>query len=192
MAYHTETTFKALIKPIPAKVNLENVNSYLAGKTCEPCSRIVPDRRNLNKSGSAIKCDYERVDLYPDFPELKASATSGCALCKLIRKAIRKAWAVRPMDEAGVGTLREDDGLWDDLFSEPWDRKVRIYQPTFFVEKVAQISESRIDIVNENLMVAALNVEFGPENTRVSYESPRTHDRISQIISFKAFDSQGE
>ena len=132
------------------------------------------------------------MDLYPDFPGLKASATSGCALYKLIRKAIRKSWAIRPMEEAGVGTLRKDDGFWDDLFSESWDRKVKKYQPTFFVEKVVYISESRISIDNENLMITALNLESGPENTRVSYGSPRTHDRISQIISFKAFDSQGE
>ncbi|KAK0104260.1 hypothetical protein ONS96_005352 [Cadophora gregata f. sp. sojae] len=119
MAHLPETTYNALITPIPAKINLANVADHDAGKICGPCSTIVPDRRKLNKVGTPIKCGYERVDLYPDFPDLKASSKSA--------------------------TLREDDGLWDDLFADPWDRKVKIYQPTFLVENTVQVLGSGLE-----------------------------------------------
>ncbi|KAI1135697.1 heterokaryon incompatibility protein-domain-containing protein [Hypoxylon sp. FL0543] len=45
---------------------------------------IVPDRSKLNGSGD-IPLAYERVDLYPEFPGLLASAKAGCPLCHFIQ-----------------------------------------------------------------------------------------------------------
>jgi hypothetical protein len=108
-----EVKHDALIKPIPCRINLGNVAHRNPSKTCDFCALIVPDRKKAQNG--LIKTASERVDLYPDFPDLKASAKAGCDLCPLIRKTIRKTWAVRPMEEWGIGPIREKDGLWDEV-----------------------------------------------------------------------------
>ncbi|KAI9051958.1 hypothetical protein LZ554_004213 [Drepanopeziza brunnea f. sp. 'monogermtubi'] len=90
------------------------------------------------------------------------------------------SWAIRTMEEWRLGALRENDGLWDDLFAESWDRNLKIYGATFTVEKMSQYLLSTPGTGDHvNGMVTTLHVEFGPH----------TIDRISQIISFKVFDS---
>ena len=143
---------------------------------------MVPDRK-IAKRG-LIKTAYERVDLYPDFPELKASAKAGCDLCRLIRKSIRKTWAVRPMEEWGVGPIREKDGLWDELLEAQWDRKVKIHKVTFSLETATEKLEDGV--------VVSLGLEFGPATAFVSEETDFQYGEIGQALSFKVFDSQGK
>lgn len=194
MASPQRATYRALIKPIPAKVNLANVAYQNAGKTCKACSTIVPDRGKLSKNGISIKCEYERVDLYPDFPDLKVSARDGCEMCRLMRKTIRTAWAERPMEEWGVGPLRENDGLWDDLFVEPWDQKVKIYQPVFMTEEAPNkpFPTAEMGNVDSRMMVTTLHLEFGPASTVAVSGSNDEYGKISRIVSFKVFDSVGK
>jgi hypothetical protein len=107
-------TYEDMVKPIalpikPARINLENVANSPPCKTCKYCALIVPldDIKTYNKG--SLKVDYERIDFYPNFPVLKASAKLGCGLCKIIRTAIKRNWAVCPMEEIGFGTLKRHD-----------------------------------------------------------------------------------
>jgi len=193
MASFPNVTYRSLVQPLPHKINLANVIDQEASKTCQSCSSIVPDRRKA-KNG-VIKTSYERIDLYPDFPELKSSSKAGCGMCRLIRKEIRAAWAVRPMEEWGLGPLREKEGLWDELFTSPWDRKVRIYKVTFAIAGNAN-SSAAFDVGTakedgENGMVVSLNLEFGPSTRLRSAHEEGRFGEIGQVIGFKVFDSQG-
>lgn len=124
-----DTTYLALTRAIPDRLNLSNIASAPASQPCAHCCLVVPDRARAENG--LIKTAYDRVDEYPDFPGLKATAKAGCELCRLLRKAVRAQWVARPMAERGLGALSEKDGLWDEMFGMPWDRKVRIYNPTF-------------------------------------------------------------
>jgi hypothetical protein len=182
MNFADVVTHEALIKPIPSRINLANVADQDPSKTCESCAVIIPDRSKAK--GGLIKTSYERIDLYPEFPDLKASAKAGCDLCRLIRKSIRKTWAIRPMEEWGVGPIREKDGLWDELLDAPWNRKVRIHKVTFNLESATEKVQDGV--------VASLGLEFGPATQFVSGETDYQYGEIGQALSFKVFDSRGE
>jgi hypothetical protein len=167
-------TYEELINPIPPRQNLANINDFEAATPCKYCATLVPDRDKAVRS--LITLQYERSDTFPDFPSLKATARSGCTFCKLLRKTIRQNWAVRPMEEWGVGPLRETDNHWWHLFDTPWDCKVRINKASFSLTE---------DIV------CNLAFQFGPE-TEVLRSDGEPYGEISQVISFKIFDGYGK
>jgi len=191
----TEWTYKSLIKPIAPSKNLANVRAREPSKTCQSCAAVVPDRRKA--VNGLIKINYERVDLYPDFPELKASAKAGCGLCRLIRKTIRAQWAIRPMEEWGVGPLREKEGLWDELLKAPWDRKVKIHKLSFSLKGVPNtlpMSSDNRGTTEQNDyqgMVVFLGLEFGPATLLSSPDGVDLYGEIGQVLGFKVYDSQG-
>ncbi len=191
----TEWTYKSLIQPISPRNNLANVVALEPSGTCRPCSVIVPDRSKC--VNGAIKINYERIDLYPDFPDLKASAKAGCGLCRLMRKTIRAKWAVRPMEEWGVGPLREKEGLWDELFASPWDRKVNIHDLKFSLKKIADASTAPPDAKSTaeqddyQGVVVFFGFEFGPATRLTSSDGKSLYGEIGQIVGFKVYDSQG-
>jgi hypothetical protein len=84
-----EYTYRALIKPVPPTINLANVSSQPGYNTCQFCAVIVPDRSKVQNG--LIRTSYDRIDYFPNFPELKSSAKAGCGLCKVIRKTIRSS-----------------------------------------------------------------------------------------------------
>ncbi|KAF8865683.1 HET-domain-containing protein [Acephala macrosclerotiorum] len=183
-------TYRALIRPIPPRLNLANAETKEASKTCQRCSALIPDRSRIQDG--LIRTWYEYVDLYPEFPALKASARAGCDLCRLIRKTIRSAWAVRPMEEWGVGPLSEKNSHWEEMLASRWDGKVKIYDASFSVSHV--YPESRAFTYNTagqaaETMVIGLSMEFGPLTTPVAAGGQK-HGSISQIINFKVFDKQ--
>lgn len=140
-----------------------------------------------------IRTCYEHIDLYPEFPGLKASARAGCDLCSLIRKTIRSAWAVRPMEEWGVGPLSEKDGRWEEMLASIWDGKVKIYDASFSVSDVYPESRAfTYDTEGQKAetMVVSLSMEFGPLTTPLAVGG-KHHRSIGQIINFKVFDQQG-
>lgn len=183
-----EPTYKVLIRTIPPRLNLANAATQEASKTCQYCSTLVPDRSNI-KDG-LIRTSYERIDLYPDFAELKASAKAGCGLCRLIRKTIRSAWAVRPMEEWGVGPLSEKDSYWDELFASTWDKKIRIHSAKFSVSDIHAKSQTSSRQDAESVVVS-LSMEFGPLTKPHTPDGDQDHGEIGQVISFKVFDQQG-
>jgi hypothetical protein len=195
MADLTMWTYKSLIKPIAPSNNLANVRAQEPSKTCRSCAAVVPDRRKA--INDLIKIDYKRVDLYPDFPELKASAKAGCGLCRLIRKTIRAKWAIRPMEEWGVGPLREKEGLWDELLKAPWDRKVKIHKLSFSLKKVPNAlpmsSDTRATTEKDvhQGMVVFFGLEFGPVTLLSSPDGAGLYGEIGQVLGFKVYDSQG-
>jgi hypothetical protein len=194
MASLTEWTYKSLIKPIAPSSNLANVTAQEPSATCQRCAAIVPDRRKA--VNGLIKINYEHIDLYPDFPELKASAKVGCGLCKLIRKTIRTKWATRPMEEWGVGPLREKEGLWDELFKAPWDRKVKIHSLTFSLKPVLNASPTPLATIDsaqkdQQSIVIGFNLEFGPATLLSSSDETALYGEIGQVLGFKVYDSQG-
>jgi hypothetical protein len=113
----------------------------------------------------------------------------------MIRKTVRESWAIRPMEEWGVGPLREKERLWDELFSSPWDRQVRIYKVTFAVETFTDSpshSAGRKDSSSEDdAIIVTLSLEFGPMTKILLPDSSDFYGDIGQVISFKVFDSQG-
>jgi hypothetical protein len=196
MSSMTEWTYKSLIKPIAPISNLANIVAQESSRTCQFCAAIVPDREKC--VNGLIKINCQRIDLYPDFPELKASANAGCGLCKCIRKTIKAKWAVRPMEEWGVGPLREKEGLWEELFAAPWDCKVKIHNISFSLKKSSDNSSAPLDaMASENQddycgMVVFFGFEFGPATLPTSPDGKSLYGEIGQIVGFKVFDSQGE
>jgi hypothetical protein len=195
MAYLTEWTYKSLIKPIAPSNNLANITAQEPSRSCQSCAAIVPDRRKV--VNGLIKINYERIDLYPDFPELKASAKAGCGLCRLIRKTIRAKWATRPMEEWGVGPLREKEGLWDELLKAPWDRKVKIHNLSFSFKKISNASpapsDTRATTEQDDYqgMVVFFGLDFGPATLLTSSDGTALYGEIGQVLGFKVYDSQG-
>jgi hypothetical protein len=181
----TSLTYKSLIKPIPAKSNLSNILGQSPSQTCKHCSLIVPD---CSKSDNGlIRTDYERVDQYPEFPGLKASAKAGCELCKLFRRTIRSVWAARPMEEWGVGPLQEKEGLWDEMFAAPWDGKVKIQKVSFNLT-----ADSTVNNEGKAKSIVSMGLEFGPATRFVSGDNTNGHGDIGRVINFKVFDSEGK
>lgn len=184
----SEPTYRALIRPIPTRLNLSNVLNQEACEPCKHCVILVPDRSKANNG--LIKTSYERIDLYPEFNELRISAKAGCELCRTIRKTIRSAWAVRPMEEWGFGPLSEKDSYWDDLFTSTWDRKVKIHSANFSVADARSTSQTSLN-ERPSAMVVTLSMEFGPLTKPPVSSDIQDYGNISQVISFKVFDQQG-
>jgi hypothetical protein len=119
-------------------------------------------------------------------------------MCRLLRKTIRSQWAVRPMEELGVGSLSEKENLWDELFETPWDRKVKLHSVKFtfvpFTNSV--ISERSTDTEPDSDlqfggMVTLLTLELSPATTPLAENGDALYETISQVLSFKVFDSAG-
>ncbi|KAM5369643.1 hypothetical protein ACJZ2D_008902 [Fusarium nematophilum] len=134
MASTSAPTYFDLIGPIPQQTNLINVGSSPAAKPCKHCASLVPDRGNQYCESVAryqISASFERVDTFPDFPELKALAKAGCSFCYLLRKTIRSSWTTIPMLDLGMFVLADDVGSYSELLSTGWDMKVKIDNPVF-------------------------------------------------------------
>jgi hypothetical protein len=89
------------------------------------------------------------------------------------------------MEENGVGTVTDKDGIWNELLDTEWDCKVRIYHAHFYlVERhrspVSTLSEEPSHFVPE------LRLRFGPATL------PDSGGPIYQEVLFKVFDSAGE
>lgn len=180
------STYRHLITPVPLKNSIANISKAPSCQPCEHCKAALPDRAKAKNR--SIHTTYERVDEYPDFPALNTSAKSGCGLCRIIRKALRRNWAVRPMEEWGVGPLSDDDV--GDLLDEPWDGKVRIFNLTF---QFAPLGDASLPHAKQmGGVITGMTLEFGPATVARSEDGCALHGDISQIISFKAYDSVGE
>lgn len=195
-----ETTYRSLIEPIPAKYNLASVARQPALQACDICKAAVPDRARAKDNTIATR--YELIDEYPYFPLLKKSANAGCGLCWIVRKALRQSWAVRPMEEWGVGPLSGQDPDFVDLLDGPWDRRVRLSKLKFELKPLADHSSSDSTLRQgactsqgarqRGHMVTAMTLEFGPLTPPPPDDgSPPLHGDISQILNFKVFDSTG-
>jgi hypothetical protein len=191
MCSTSHSTYKSLIKPIAPSINLANIVVQEPCKACSACAAIAPDRRRA-KNG-VIKLDYERIDLYPEFPGLKALAKAGCGLCRLLRKNIRENWGVRPMEEWGMGAIREDSH-WAELLASPWDRKVRIHNLNFTLRKPMDAMSAPTSGGGDGGwgVVQSLSFEIGPATQYVAPDETTPYGDIGQLLSFKVFDSQGE
>ncbi|KAI2619925.1 HET-domain-containing protein [Hypoxylon sp. NC1633] len=179
------STYRDLITAIPPSLNLSNVADGPPCETCAICARLNPDRSKAKRL--AIQTEYELSDTFPDFPVLKASARAGCALCRLLRKTIRSSWAVamRSMEQEGLGVLSTKDGVWDDLFDKPWDRKVRIFHAQFHISKRSlQQDDSRL-----SEYIQKLNIRFGPTNLPTEADGWPYKRPIYQELEFKVIDS---
>lgn len=208
-----ELTYRNLIKPIPAKYSLSSVTLAPALKTCDFCRVAVPDRAKAKRN--VIETPFERIDTYPEFQALKSSARDGCgyvshylwhrddlaltpifcSLCWIIRKHMRSSWAVRPMEEWGVGPLDENDDLSSDLLHTRWDGKVRFFNLKFTFNPLLDGGGAAEDesacFKQEAGMVTAMTLEFGPVTPDAAEDGSYLHGEISQILGFKVFDSVG-
>lgn len=94
---------------------------------CETCKSLVPDRNKTDKA-TYIHTTYRREDVYPDYPGLTASATSGCKLCNLFRHALisvgsSAAWR---NDENHTHPFWDHDTGQDLSLTMNWDRRISI------------------------------------------------------------------
>lgn len=177
MASSRTLTYAALIKPIPPTLNLSNIGAAIPISPCEFCTSIVPDRSKVRAQNGVIKCDYSRVDIYPDFPLLKA----GCGLCKFLRKTIRRSWATRPMEDRNLGAIREKDGHWSELLGETWDGKIKISHVT--------LTAAKNDFDSDRTLVT-LALDIGPATTLLKTDGTPRYNEISQTLQFHVFDSK--
>jgi hypothetical protein len=184
-----QSTYKSLIKPIAPSINLANIATQEPCKACSACAAIVPDRTKARNG--IIKLSYERIDLYPEFPGLKASAKAGCGLCRLLRKNIRTNWGIRPMEEWGMGAIREDSH-WAELLESPWDKKVRIHGLHFTLKKPMDATSTSSNGGGSGGMVLSLSFEIGPATQYISLDGTVPYGDIGQLLSFKVFDSHGK
>jgi len=116
-------------------------------------------------------------------------------MCWMIRSAIRSSWAVRPMEEWGVGPLDEHDMNYFDLLDSPWDGKVRIFNLKFIFDPLLEPKTSsgygNIESEQQGGMITAMTLEFGPAPPKVAEDGSSLHGEISQVLRFKAYDSIG-
>ena len=189
MDRHFETTYKALVRPIPPTINLENVANSPACKTCEYCATIIPDRTQL--VGRNIRINFERIDLYPDFPNLKASAKLGCGLCHMIRKTIRATWATRVMEESSRGPLSVKAEQYDELFRCSWDGKVRLYGVSFS-SGLEPGNDFDSATKEDKEKVVKLHLGLGLATKTPLPSLYAGYMDISKTVSFNVYDSQGK
>ena len=186
-----ETTYRDLINPVPPRLNLSNIQNHPASPPCAICHKLLPDRQPVKNN--IIKTDYELVDTFPDFPGLRVSAKLGCELCRFLRKTIRTTWAVRPMEEWGVGALSEKEGLWNELFETPWDGIVKIQNArfTFTPFPGSNAGDNSLNSPQLDGVLTRLTLDFGPASTPKGKDDEELHGDISQMLSFKAYSSIG-
>ncbi|KAI1407943.1 HET-domain-containing protein [Hypoxylon sp. FL1857] len=179
------STYRDLITAIPPSLNLSNVVETSPSRPCAACARFTPDRSRAKRL--VVETEYELFDTFPDFPVLKASARSGCALCRLLRKGILSSWAIalRPMEQEGLGVLSTKDGVWDEFFDMPWDRKVRIFHAHFYLST----RNLREDERHPSEFVQKSIIRFGPANLPKEEDGWPYKRQIHQELEFKVFDS---
>ncbi|RDL37080.1 Uncharacterized protein BP5553_04513 [Venustampulla echinocandica] len=57
---------------------------------CKHCAVFTSDHSEaFTASYCSLELDYERVDIFPELPELEASAKDGCVFCGLLRSSCR-------------------------------------------------------------------------------------------------------
>jgi hypothetical protein len=60
--------------------------SFCFNNPCNYCLILTVDHSEaFLKTGGDLSIDYERLDTFPDFPQLKASTKDGCGFCGLLR-----------------------------------------------------------------------------------------------------------
>lgn len=99
------------------ELNLSNVEASTAFTPCHHCESIVPDRRKCD-DGAKIWTQYNRIDIFPEFPGLRASADAGCRFCGFLQKELSS----EAFSEIESGTALAS---WASP-NPSWDRRVSI------------------------------------------------------------------
>ncbi|XXH03753.1 hypothetical protein Hte_010159 [Hypoxylon texense] len=102
------------------EINLSNVASSPATVPCSHCTAIVPDRSKVNNTGD-IYTEYERIDIYPEFPDLRASAEAGCRICRLLQQCL-SSQAFQAIEQGTAPPVE----LQGSSLHPTWDRRVKI------------------------------------------------------------------
>lgn len=102
----------------------------LDGSLCAHC-RVLNPHKGESRSGR-ISIQYNRVDQYPHFPELKSSAGRGCAFCGLLRHALLDKYGDEKMTEAENDFSSSIRAEWS--MSE-WSGQVNIDGAVFSTEE---------------------------------------------------------
>lgn len=184
-------TYAAILEPIAASHRPSTFyppSTAASGKPCESCLLIFGHL--LHPTKRYHESAYDREDVFPDFPSLRATAAQGCQLCSLIRTTIQTEWAVRPMEEIGVGTIRARDGYWDELLAAEWDARVRIL--CGLVKLGNEEWEAHDD---KPRFGEQLSLTFGPLSLSTREEPMQVgesrHHNVVQGIGFKVYTTEG-
>ena len=203
---NTVWTYRQLVHPIPPKRNLLTITALPASPPCPTCALLLPDRRSATQQvhgTTTIPIDaYHQLDIFPDFLTLRVS---GCDFCRLLRKAIRRAWgdAARPMMESGVTALVEGDDAYEQVFGVAWDGAVKVHRVGLKFRSFAAGSspfEHEVGLawgeaagVSEQGggVIVGLSLEFGPAADPVSEEGEVLAAEVGRVLHFKVYDSVG-
>ena len=181
-------TYASLLEPIrptsppPVLSDQEDTNAL-----CDYCENIAANFRQLSgylKRGERIKpVNYVRLDHYPDFPDLKASAERGCACCALLRYTIRNNWSYRPFTEHGVGDLNDSTPLYANFLAAEWDGLVSVDDLYFATSSTVA---EQVEFLNVRIGPSAYSTIKGPRVIR--YRDPiDTINQISAEFVLKAY-----
>lgn len=193
-----KSTFRELVCALPQKTNLDNIASLQASKLCEHCRAVVPDRTKLSRN--KIPTEFERVDTFPDFPELKASGKAGCELCRLLRKTVRSTWSSQPFLESDYSTIAEGELEWERLLDSEWDGKVKIHRLRFHFTPFGGFQFGSRMTFGEDMgadeqhggMVTGMTVEVGPVMVALDEEGEALGGEVGKQLHFKVYDSVGK
>lgn len=125
-------TYRSLLEPIrpTSPPPLLSDQPDTASLLCEHCEKIASHFREISayvrRKERIRPAEYVRLDYYPNFPNLKASAERGCTCCALLRYTIRQNWSLRAFTEYGVGDLDGSTPLYAKFLATDWDGQVTI------------------------------------------------------------------
>jgi len=174
---------------------LLDVSSKPARLPCNICRAIVPDRSAVDET--YIRTPYHRVDLYPDFPGLKASAEAGCCLCALIRDALTFASSPEGRRLAKGENICHpfwDEGCGQDMIlTMAWDRCIDIsvwFQVTPFSPSGGpETTPPGRPSLQTGEMVDSMRIQYKPSSGRVVGNKRDFWD--GSVIFLSVFDSPG-
>lgn len=125
-------------------------------KPCPKCKEINPYFAYINNQPESFK-HLKWRDKYPEFPTLKASAESGCAICGLLRDALMHKYS-------DVEIKKAEDDFDESVQSEwpttKWNGNVEIYGGRFGTESDPAPGRAAGEEHDENFSFPITNFSF--------------------------------
>jgi hypothetical protein len=132
--------------------------------------------------------EYVRLDYYPDFPTLKASAERGCACCALLRYTIRWNWSLRAFTEYRVGDLDGSTPLYAKFLATDWDGQVTIDDLRFVTSSAVA---EQVIFLTLRVAPSAYNTVKGFRVIEYHEDTIDTLDQISAEFMLKVYKPAG-
>ncbi|KAI1281834.1 HET-domain-containing protein [Xylaria sp. FL0933] len=155
-------------------MEFSKVISAPPGQVCTACANIAPHRT----SGTArLGSPFERVDDYPSYPGIRATAEAGCTLCRLLYHAITVMLKPNKPSERQLRSaywrIEDPADLQRKFLAANWDRKVKVTVSFSFSEfrhrpGVTGPHDPTETETQEGVMIDSMLVEFSPATARMN------------------------